>query len=307
MHRERQRRMARLRDRLDLGVEVGVGLVGVAQVDEHAVLAVLGRVSQRLVGHRQDALALLAQALGHELLGPQAKARDRLGHDERELVAALESQLARHQPHPQPRVRRAGLVRVAVLLGHLGPVEEPLHRHAHQRGRNEPEVRQHRVAPADVRVVLERPPEAVLVGELQQRRSRVGDGDELAARAARSSRRSSGSARASRSSRPTSRRRGTASSRGRAASRASSTAPGSVESSTCSRIAPSISPNVRRITSGPSEEPPMPSSAQSVKPSALHLVGEGAQVAGLLEHRLGDGQPARGGSRPPACPPAPRG
>ena len=218
MDRESQRRMARLRDRLDLRVEVGVGLVGVAQVDEHAVLAVLGRIPQRFVRHRQDPLALLAQALGHELLGPQPKARDRLGHHERELVAALEGQLARHQAHPQSRVRRAGLVRVAVLLCHLGPVEEPLDRHAHQRGGNKPEVRQHRITPTDVRVVLERPPEAVLLGELHQGRARVGDGRRTGGPRGRSSRRSSGSARASRSSRPTSRRPGTASCRGRAAS-----------------------------------------------------------------------------------------
>ena len=66
-----------LAERLDLRVEVLVGLVGVAQVDEHAVVAVGGRVAERLVGHRQDALALLAGGLGDQLLDPQAEARDR--------------------------------------------------------------------------------------------------------------------------------------------------------------------------------------------------------------------------------------
>ena len=44
-------------------------------------------------------------------------------------------------------------------------------------------------------------------------------------------------------------------------------APGSVESSTCSRRPRWSGPNDRRMTSGPSDEPPMPSSAQSVRPS----------------------------------------
>ena len=37
----------------------------------------------------------------------------------------------------------------------------------------------------------------------------------------------------------------------------------------------------------------MPSSAASVKPSASHLLGERVQVAGVLEHLLGDRQPAQ--------------
>ena len=48
---------------------------------------------------------------------------------------------------------------------------------AGDRGRDEPEVGQHGVAPADVRVVLEHAPEAVLGAELRERRARVGDGD----------------------------------------------------------------------------------------------------------------------------------
>ncbi len=44
----------------------------------------------------------------------------------------------------------------------------------------------------------------------------------------------------------------------------SRTAPGSVESSTCSRGEPGMSPKERRITSGPRLEPPMPSSTTSL-------------------------------------------
>src|SRR4051795_9031528 len=49
------------------------------------------------------------------------------------------------------------------------------------------------------------------------------------------------------------------------ASSTSRTAPGSVESSTCSLGEPGMSPNERRITSGPRLEPPIPSSTTSLK------------------------------------------
>ena len=82
-------------ERLDARVGVGVGAVLVAQVHEHAVVAVGVGLEQRLVGHRQDAAALLAGALGDELLDPQAEARDRLADDERELVAAARGRARR--------------------------------------------------------------------------------------------------------------------------------------------------------------------------------------------------------------------
>ena len=63
--------------------------------------------------------------------------------------------------------------------------------------------------------------------------------------------------------------------------RARSTAPGSVESSTCSVEPVGESPKLRRITSGPRLEPPMPSSAASVKPVGLAPRSTNAvQVAG---------------------------
>ena len=46
------------------------------------------------------------------------------------------------------------------------------------------------------------------------------------------------------------------------------TAPASVESSTCRLGQPPCSPNERRMTSGASDEPPMPSSTTSVTPSS---------------------------------------
>ena len=93
-----------LGERRHLLVELLVGLVAVAQVGEDAVVAVGIGLAERLVGHRQDALALLAGRLGDQLLDPEAEARDRLGDDEGELVAPLERQLAHRDAQPQPRV-----------------------------------------------------------------------------------------------------------------------------------------------------------------------------------------------------------
>lgn len=89
---ERDRRVAGPRQASDRLILVVVGLVDVAQVNEHAVLAVGLRTSERLVGHGQDAPTPLAGRLGHELLGPKAEGLDRMGDDESELVPALAGQ-----------------------------------------------------------------------------------------------------------------------------------------------------------------------------------------------------------------------
>ena len=162
-------------------VVVGVGRLGVAQVQEDAVGAVgVGR-QHRLVGDREDAAALLAGALGDELLGPDAERADRVVDDEGELVAAGARELAEREPEPQARVVLGRLEVRARLLGDLRALEDRPHVDAGQRGRHEPEVRQRRVAPADLGVVEEGAAEAVLLGQVDQRRAGVGDGDEVAA------------------------------------------------------------------------------------------------------------------------------
>jgi hypothetical protein len=70
VHRERERGVPGAGKCRDLGVRVRVGVVGVAQVGEHAVVAVHVRVAERLAGHGQDALPLLAGGLGDQLLDP---------------------------------------------------------------------------------------------------------------------------------------------------------------------------------------------------------------------------------------------
>ena len=64
----------------------------------------------------------------------------------------------------------------------LGPVQELGHVHAHDGGRNQAEVGEHRVAAADVRPAEKDLPKTVALGDLLHLRARIGDGDEPAAR-----------------------------------------------------------------------------------------------------------------------------
>ena len=121
------------------------------------------------------------------------------------LVAALARQLAHRDAEPEPGVGRSSSRSAAQFCSATwARCEQRLDVHARQRGRHQPEVGQHRVAPADVGVVLEHVPEAALARQVHQRAAGVGDGDEAAARRRPCARRSSACARASRSSRRTS-------------------------------------------------------------------------------------------------------
>ena len=88
------------------------------------------------------------------------------------------------RPIHSPELDARAVEAVAVLLGLLRGLQQRLDVHAHQRRRHQAEVRQHRVAPADVRVVLEHPPEAALLGHVDQPAAGVGDRHELRAVAA---------------------------------------------------------------------------------------------------------------------------
>ena len=124
---QRERRMPGRADLLDERVQALLGLLEVAQVQEHPVVAVgVGRVAERLVANRHDPAPLLAGRLGDELLGPQPEALDRVRDDERELVAALERELAERRSLPQARVRLARVVVGAHLLGDLAAVKQRL-------------------------------------------------------------------------------------------------------------------------------------------------------------------------------------
>ena len=93
--------MAGVGQGLHLGVGVLVGLVAVSQVDEHAVVAIDVGGADRLAGHGQDSLALLAGGLRRSAARPRARS-PRSGRDEeRDLVAALARELAHREPEPQ--------------------------------------------------------------------------------------------------------------------------------------------------------------------------------------------------------------
>ena len=117
---------------------------------------------------------MLAGGLGDQLLDPQAEARQRRRDHERELVAAGLRERARARLRARPggclrrRRRRSPRTR---RCSHASPAPSSSARTsiAHQRRRHEPERRQRRVAPADVRVALERLAEAVLAARASAR------------------------------------------------------------------------------------------------------------------------------------------
>jgi hypothetical protein len=156
----------------------GLGRVAVAQVHERAVLPVGVRRAQRLVGDGQDARALLARGLGHELLDPQPERAERGIDGEGQLVAPVDGELTERQTQPQPAVGLRGVEGDAGLLGHARALQQRTDVGAHERGGHQPEGRQRAVAPADLRVTVEDAPELVLARELLDARARIGDGHE---------------------------------------------------------------------------------------------------------------------------------
>ncbi len=122
-----------------------VGIVAVQpQVDEQPVVAIDIRRAQRLADHGQDALALLAGALGDELLHPITKvAKPRRG-DKGHLVPASLGQLT--QDRAQPGAVVVAIHRAVARLTVAGHgqrlLQQRLYVHSHQRRRHQPKVGQ---------------------------------------------------------------------------------------------------------------------------------------------------------------------
>ncbi len=165
---EHEHRDARCAD----GGNVGVELARQAQVQDDAVEAVLTGITQGLVGNGDDALALFAQTLGHQLFCPQTERADAgVGHD-RQLVAPGTCQGGQRDPEP-------GTVG-AVACG-LGTIEHRRDGHARERHGNETEQREGREAPTDVGQVLGDHAPALVRGADGQGGSRISDGHKAVA------------------------------------------------------------------------------------------------------------------------------
>ncbi len=129
----------------------------------------------RLAGRRNEPLAVLPGRLGEELLDPQAES---VRIREADLVAPLAPAGAEGEAELEPGVP---LVEPAGLRHLERAREQPLEVDPEQRGGDEPERGQRRVAAADRRLAREDRPEPAPAGELLQGRAGIGDRDPLLA------------------------------------------------------------------------------------------------------------------------------
>ena len=118
--------------------------------DDAAVARVLGEQKRVDLDVRQDALAELAEALGHELLDPQAEHAAALLREERELVAAHEVIVVEERRQPDRRVVDG--VFAALLFSLDRVLEERVEVDACERRRQKTEHRKRREAAAHGRL-----------------------------------------------------------------------------------------------------------------------------------------------------------
>ena len=140
------------------GCFLGFGLE--AEPDEDSIGSVLRRITQRLIGDRHQPTSVLACALRDQLLGPESERSHGTGRGEGHLVAALEREGRQRRPEPRARIVACRNDRAAERPHRSCPLQQLLRRQAGESHRDEPEVREGGVSPADVRRVLEAGPEA---------------------------------------------------------------------------------------------------------------------------------------------------
>ena len=150
------------------------------QSNEEPIVSVDLRRTQRLVRHRHQPFAFFAGALGDQLLGPDPETLDRRWGDDRNLVAPDFCRLGEDRAQPGAGILCGGDRRRAGVRHGRRPIEEGREVDAAERGRDQTKVGERRVAPADVGWVQKRLAEATTMSLLRQRRSGVGDRDELA-------------------------------------------------------------------------------------------------------------------------------
>ena len=146
---------------------------GLPHRHEQPVLAVDGGGAKGLADHGDDAGAVLAGRLGQELLEPQPERREVIGNHERQLVAARPDRGRHGRGQPGCRVGRR---RRPQRLGDArGRRQQPVDVGTGEDRRHQPEQRQGRVAPADVRGILEHGREPALAGQRCELASGIGD------------------------------------------------------------------------------------------------------------------------------------
>ena len=151
-------------ERVGERVPPAVGAALEREADEDAVVAVRLRLAERLEVDRHDADAVLAGALGDELLGPRPERRDLVVGQERQLVAAGAGERPDGEPQRDARVRVR--VRLAAGAEHRGGRrEQRVEVEADERRRHEPDVGQRAVPTADVGRVEEDLAELVVVAD----------------------------------------------------------------------------------------------------------------------------------------------
>jgi hypothetical protein len=94
------------------------------QGDEHAVPAVDRRAAERLVHDGHDALAVLAEGFGQELLDPWAEGADRLGRHQGDLVPARPREPGQRRAQPHRGIVSDGAAVTAALDHGLAPLDQ---------------------------------------------------------------------------------------------------------------------------------------------------------------------------------------
>ena len=98
--------------------------------DEEPVLAIHRGRPERLRVHRHQALAVLPQRLGEELLDPGSERAELVREDEGDLVAAGGREGRQRRAEPEARVLGQGHLATARVQHVLGALDEALHVHA---------------------------------------------------------------------------------------------------------------------------------------------------------------------------------
>ena len=163
--------LARLRAVVPVGLKF--------EVDKQPIVSVARRSSQSFTSYRHQSLPFLAGALGDELLRPVSKGFDLLGRHERHLVPAGARRLRQDDAQLHAGIVLGRHAAGAGVDHALGSLEQSAHVHTLQRGRDHAEVRQGRVAAADIRLAVNDSAELVLARQLFERRSGIGDGHKV--------------------------------------------------------------------------------------------------------------------------------